>query len=96
VTSKSALIGMTNALARELGPHGVTVNCIRPGGVSTEVDRTANPSLERRQQQMAQQCVPRSQLSSDLVGLTMFLTTPASAFITGQTIACDGGLTHSH
>ena len=95
VTSKSALIGMTNALARELGGHGITVNCIRPGGVSTEVDRTVNPTLERRQQQLAQQCVPRSQVPADLVGLVMFLSSPASAFLTGQTIACDGGLTHS-
>ena len=95
VTSKSALIGMTNAMARELGPHGVTINCIRPGGVATEVDRAVNPTLERRQQQLAQQCVPRSQVPSDLVGLIMFLTAPASAFVTGQTIACDGGLTHS-
>lgn len=95
VASKSALIGMTNALARELGVHGITVNCIRPGGVSTEVDRTVNPTLERRQQQLAQQCVPKSQVPADLVGLVMFLSSPASSFVTGQTIACDGGLTHS-
>lgn len=95
VTSKSALIGMTNSLARELGPSGITVNCIRPGGVATEVDRTVNPTLERRQQMLAQQCVPRGQVPSDLVGIVMFLSTPASAFISGQTIACDGGLTHS-
>ena len=49
VASKAAVIGMTNSLARELGPHGVTVNCIRPGGVATEVDRTVNPTTERRQ-----------------------------------------------
>ena len=48
VTSKAAVIGMTNALARELGPHGITVNAIRPGGVATEVERTVNPSAERR------------------------------------------------
>lgn len=95
VTSKSALIGMTNALARELGGDGITVNCIRPGGVSTEVDRTVNPTLARREQQLTQQCVPRSQVPADLVGLVMFLASPASAFVTGQTIACDGGLTHS-
>src|SRR6476469_8289570 len=69
VTSKSAVIGMTNSLARELGPHGITVNCVRPGGVATEVDRSFNPTLERRQQQMAQQCIPKSQVASDLVGL---------------------------
>jgi 3-oxoacyl-[acyl-carrier protein] reductase len=95
VTSKAALIGMTNSLARELGPHGITVNCIRPGGVATEVERTVNPTLERRQQMLAQQCVPKGQVPSDLVGLVMFLSTPAAAFISGQTIACDGGLTHS-
>jgi len=95
VTSKAALIGMTSSLARELGPNGITVNCIRPGGVATEVDRTVNPTIERRQQMLAQQCVPRGQVPSDLVGVTMFLTSPASAFVTGQTIACDGGLTHN-
>lgn len=95
VASKAALIGMTNSLARELGPHGITVNCIRPGGVATEVDRTVNPTPERRQQMLAQQCVPRGQVSSDLVGVVMFLTSQASSFVSGQTIACDGGLTHN-
>lgn len=95
VTSKSALIGMSASLARELGPHGITVNCVRPGGVSTEVERVANPTIERRQQQIAQQCIPKTQVASDLAGLIMFLSSPASSFITGQTIACDGGLTHS-
>ena len=95
VSSKSAIIGMTNAMARELGAHGITVNCIRPGGVATEVDRVVNPTIERRIAQLSEQCIPRGMVSSDLVGLTMFLSTPASDFITGQTIACDGGMTHS-
>jgi len=95
VASKSAIIGMTNAMARELGPHGITVNCIRPGGVATEVDRVVNPTIERRIGQLSEQCIPRGMVSSDLVGLAMFLSTPASNFITGQTIACDGGMTHS-
>ena len=95
VSSKSAIIGMTNAMARELGPHGITVNCIRPGGVATEVDRVVNPTIERRVAQLSEQCIPRGMVSSDLVGLAMFLSTSASNFITGQTIACDGGMTHS-
>ena len=95
VTSKAAVIGMTASLARELGPHGITVNCIRPGGVATEVDRTFNPTLERREQMLKQQCIPKGQVASDLVGLAMFLSSPASAFISGQTIACDGGMTHN-
>ncbi len=93
VTSKSAIVGMTNSLARELGPHGITVNCVRPGMVTTEVERgTTSDSLARAS---AQQCIPRNMVPTDLVGIMLFLAAPASAFITGQTIACDGGYTHS-
>lgn len=96
VTSKSALIGMTNSLARELGAHGVTVNCIRPGTVETEVEeRMANLTAETRQRNIELQCIPRTVMPSDLAGLMIFLATPAAAFVTGQTIACDGGYTHS-
>jgi 3-oxoacyl-[acyl-carrier protein] reductase len=95
VTSKSAIIGMTNSLARELGGYGITVNCVRPGMVATEVERTVNPTLEGRERAASQQCIPRGMVPTDLVGVMFFLATPASAFITGQTIACDGGYTHS-
>jgi NAD(P)-dependent dehydrogenase (short-subunit alcohol dehydrogenase family) len=96
VASKSAVIGMTNSLARELGPHGITVNAIRPGTVATEVkERVAALTPEVRQRSMSLQCIPRGMEASDLVGLVMFLSTPAAGFITGQTIACDGGYTHS-
>ncbi len=95
VTSKSALIGMTNSLARELGGYGITVNCVRPGSVATEVERTVNPTAEVRERAASLQCIPRGMVPTDLVGIMFFLATPASAFITGQTIACDGGYTHS-
>ncbi|WEX91042.1 SDR family oxidoreductase [Sinorhizobium garamanticum] len=95
VTSKSAIIGMTNAMARELGPDGINVNCIRPGPVATEVERAVNPTLDLRRLQLSQQCIQRGMVHTDLVGLMIFLATPAAGFITGQTIACDGGYTHS-
>jgi NAD(P)-dependent dehydrogenase (short-subunit alcohol dehydrogenase family) len=95
VTSKSAVIGMTNSIARELGPYGITVNCIRPGAVATEVERAVNTTPERRAAQMNEPGLPRGMVPPDLVGLAMFLSSPASGFITGQTIACDGGMTHS-
>jgi NAD(P)-dependent dehydrogenase (short-subunit alcohol dehydrogenase family) len=95
VTSKSAMIGMTNAMARELGEDGINVNCIRPGAVATEVDRAVNPTTDLRKTQIAQQCLKRGMLPTDLVGLMIFLSSSASDFITGQTIACDGGYTHS-
>ena len=95
VTSKAAVIGMTNSLARELGPFGITVNCIRPGSVATEVDRIHNPTMDIRSRALSQQCIPKGQTPEDIVGLIIFLSSPAAYFVTGQTIAADGGLTHS-
>ena len=95
VTSKSAIIGMTNAMARELGPFGVTVNCIRPGAVATEVERTHNPTEAFRQRVLGEQCIPKGQLPEDLAGTIIFLATQAASFVTGQTVAVDGGLTHN-
>jgi 3-oxoacyl-[acyl-carrier protein] reductase len=94
VTSKSAIIGMTNAVAREVGAHGITANCIRPGAVATEVERVVNTTPERRVAQMQEQCIPRGMVPPDLAGVALFLCSPASGFITGQTIAVDGGMTH--
>jgi 3-oxoacyl-[acyl-carrier protein] reductase len=63
--------------------------------VATEVDRAVNPTVDLRKTQIAQQCIKRGMEPPDLVGLMIFLSSPASSFITGQTIACDGGYTHS-
>jgi NAD(P)-dependent dehydrogenase (short-subunit alcohol dehydrogenase family) len=93
VTSKSALIGMTNAMARELGAAGITVNAVQPGGTFTEVPRETLTD-DGKARLIASQCIPRAEIPMDLVGLVMFLSTPAAGFITGQTIAVGGGLTH--
>ncbi|MGX5805487.1 SDR family NAD(P)-dependent oxidoreductase [Bradyrhizobium sp. Arg314] len=93
VTSKSALIGMTNSMARELGAQGITVNAVQPGGTFTEVPRETITE-EGKARLIASQCIPREEVPMDLVGLVMFLSTHAAEFITGQTIAVDGGLTH--
>ena len=93
VTSKAAVIGMTNAMARELGKFGVTVNCIIPSATTTEIGRegfnaTTAAAIASRQ------CIPRPQTPADIVGLALFLASPASGYITGQSIAVNGGLTH--
>jgi 3-oxoacyl-[acyl-carrier protein] reductase len=93
VTSKSALIGMTSSMARELGHDGITVNAVQPGGTFTEVPRETM-TKEAVAGLLVKQCIPRHEVPMDLVGIVMFLSTPAGEFITGQTIACDGGLTH--
>jgi 3-oxoacyl-[acyl-carrier protein] reductase len=90
VTSKSALIGMTRALAAELGPAGIRVNAITPGSTETEVER-ATITAEAREQMAAQTALRRVQRPDDLVGTVLFLASTASDFITGQTINVDGG-----
>lgn len=94
VTSKSAMLGMTNALAREVGTSGITVNCIVPSATTTEIEREGF-TAETAKRVAANQCIPNPATPEDLVGLAMFLASPASAFVTGQTIAANGGLTHS-
>ncbi len=92
-TSKSALIGMTNSMARELGPYGITVNAILPGPVFTEIPRgTVTPA--QKEKLVAAQCIQRPQTPNDLIGTMLFLASDASAFLTGQSITVDGGCTH--
>jgi 3-oxoacyl-[acyl-carrier protein] reductase len=89
IASKSALIGLTHALARELAPHGVTVNCVVPSMVRTETAERDYPGAELAV--VAEQAIQRYQEPEDLVGLLVFLASPTSGFVTGQTILADGG-----
>jgi 3-oxoacyl-[acyl-carrier protein] reductase len=91
VTSKAAVVGLTRALAREVGPYGITVNCIAPGATVTEVPRqTVSP--EQARQMIAQRCIQRERTPADVVGLVVFLASSESDFISGQTFVVDGGL----
>jgi len=90
VTSKSAVIGMTRAMATELGPHSITVNCLLPGLTDTEVDNPGRTDAMRKKI-IDMQCVKRIGCPDDMVGTMLFLASDASAFITGQSIAVDGG-----
>jgi len=93
VASKSAIAGITNSLARELGPSGITVNAVQPGGTFTEVPR-ATVTEAGKARLIANQCIPREEIPTDLAGIVLFLCSNASEFITGQTLVVDGGLTH--
>jgi NAD(P)-dependent dehydrogenase (short-subunit alcohol dehydrogenase family) len=93
IASKAALEGMTRALARELGPDGITVNAILPGATFTEIER-ATVTPEQKQRIVAMQCIPRPETPDDLVGTILFLASDASGFLTGQAITVDGGATH--
>ena len=91
VTSKSSIIGMTRAMARELGPYTINVNTVIPGATFTEIERETN-SEEFLQAMFAQMCIGRKQTPDDLVGAVMFFCSPWADFITGQSLIVDGGL----
>ena len=89
-TSKAGVIGFTRAISRELGEHGINVNAVTPGLTSSET-QAASSSGSHLASFIEGRAIARAQVPEDLVGVVMFLSSPASDFITGQTINVDGG-----
>ena len=94
VTSKAAVWGLTQVLARELGDYGVRVNAITPGLTSSAAVQGTYPP-EYLAASAQSRILKREQHPDDLVGTVIFLASDASAFITGQTLNVDGGV-HLH
>jgi NAD(P)-dependent dehydrogenase (short-subunit alcohol dehydrogenase family) len=91
VTSKGGVIAMTRSMARELSGTNITVNCITPGFTESDGVRE-NPSLHvARAPTLAGRVIKRDMVPDDLVGAIVFLMSPDSDFITGQTVNVDGG-----
>jgi len=88
VASKAALIGMTRSLAREVGDFGICVNAIAPGLVEHEGQNAPQALTEL---QLKARSIKRLQTPEDLLGTVVFLASPDSDFMTGQTIVVDGG-----
>src|SRR5438552_8763644 len=92
-TSKAAVIGLTRGLARELGRDRIRVNALAPSAVITEGTREFFGAKHDRALETikAGQTIQRNLMPADLAGTMLWLVSDASGFVTGQTIAVDGG-----
>ncbi len=89
-TSKAGVLGLTRGLSREVGEFGITVNAVTPGLTQSDT-QMASSSGNYMSAGVAGRAIDRPQYPEDLVGAVMFLASPASDFMTGQTINVDGG-----
>jgi 3-oxoacyl-[acyl-carrier protein] reductase len=87
--SKSALIGWTKGLARDLGPRGITVNIIHPGSTNTDMNPANGPHADAQRARMA---IPEYGRPEDIAALVAFVAGPEGRFINGAGIAIDGGI----
>jgi NAD(P)-dependent dehydrogenase (short-subunit alcohol dehydrogenase family) len=97
VTSKGAVVAMTRTLSRELGAHGICINTLSPGFTLSETVLADNPHHVdmSRTGAVQRRALKRDMFPPDLLGALVFLSSSDSDFITGQTIAVDGGATNS-
>lgn len=89
--SKAGLIGFTKALAKELGPRGITVNAVAPGFIETDMTRV----LSDTQRQALLQHIPLGSLGTpeDVAACVLFLASEEARYITGEVVSVSGGLT---
>ena len=91
VASKGGIVGFTRALAREIGPDGVTVNTISPGAFPTDAEKIHPDQEGYNQHILNMQAIKRRGTPEDMGNLVVFLAGNTASFITGQLIAIDGG-----
>ncbi|HKT93700.1 MAG TPA: 3-oxoacyl-ACP reductase FabG [Paraburkholderia sp.] len=88
--AKAGVAGMTRALAREIGSRGITVNCVAPGFIDTDMTK----DLPAEQQAALKQQIPLGRLGTpdDIAHAVAFLASPQAAYITGTTLHVNGGM----
>lgn len=88
--SKAGMIGFTKSLAREVGSRNVTINCVAPGFIDT--DMTNSLTTEQRLNLLKQIPLGRLGQSTDIAAAVVFLASPAANYITGSTLHVNGGM----
>jgi NAD(P)-dependent dehydrogenase (short-subunit alcohol dehydrogenase family) len=88
VSSKGGIIGLTRALAVELGPYNICINCVAPGFTDTEASRGLG---DVNKYDTSKTPLRRLEKPEDLTGVAVFLASSESDFMTGQTLLVDGG-----
>jgi NAD(P)-dependent dehydrogenase (short-subunit alcohol dehydrogenase family) len=94
VASKGGVFAFTRALARELGPHGITVNAVAPGLTASE-GVLASKHAEAFEFVQMLQAIPRQGVPDDIAPAVAFLASEEAGWITGQLLVADGGHTHN-
>ena len=88
--TKAGIRGLTMAMAKELGPSGITVNCVEPGFIATEMNAAIDE--DSRQALCDETPLGRMGTPAEVAAAVVFLASDAAGFITGQVIGVDGGL----
>ena len=88
--AKAGVAGLSRSLARELGSRNITVNCVAPGFIAT--DMTHALTEEQKQAMLASIPLGRAGTPEDIAGVVSFLVSPAAAYVTGTTVHVNGGM----
>ena len=91
-TAKSAIMGLTRTIARDLGKYNIRVNCVVPGWIITERQKKLWLTAEAEKEQLERQCIKRMLYPEDIAKVVLFFASDQSSGCTAQNYVIDGGV----